>query len=270
MAPGSYHRPACYARPTEPPPVTVLPRTMRPFSRAALLLVLLGGPAPAAAESGLVRRLNGELRWGADSQGGAPYVFPDPKDPRRMVGFEVELADALARRLGLRPRLVEGPWEQLLPLLERGDVDVVLNGIEMTADRARSYRLTRPYYAGPQRLTVRRGDASAPRSREALAGRRVGTLPGSLAERVLRAAGADVRTYDGGQDDMYRDLSLGRTDAVLADAPIAAYYGSLEPDLEVLEVPVGEVRYAAVVRASDPELQTALDGALASLAADGT
>jgi len=243
---------------------------MRPIPRAAFLLVLLGGLDGAGAGEELGRRLHGELRWGADSQGGAPYVFQDPADPRRMVGFEVELAEALAGRLGLRARLVQGPWEQLLQLLDRGDVDVVLNGIEVTADRARAYRLTQPYYAGPQRLTVRRGDAAAPRSREALAGRRVGTLPGSLAERVLRAAGADVRTYDGGQGDMYRDLSLGRTDAVLADAPIADYYASLEADLEVLDVPVGEVRYAVVVRASDPELQAALDRAMAALAADGT
>jgi polar amino acid transport system substrate-binding protein len=243
---------------------------MTPSPRAAGVLALLLVATAAHAASGLAERLHGELRWGGDAQGGAPYVFQDPTDPRRLIGFEVELADALASRLGVRARPVQGPWEQLLPLLDRGDVDVVLNGIEVTADRQRAYRLTRPYYVGPQQLTVRRGDAAAPRTREALAGRRVGTLPGSLAERVLRAAGADVRTYDGGQDDMFRDLQLGRTDAVLADAPIAAYYGALEPDLEVLDAPAGEVRYGAAVRASDPELQAALDQALAGLAADGT
>jgi len=243
---------------------------MRPTPGTALLLVVLCRAGTAGPEAELARRLHGELRWGADSQGGAPYVFQDPSDPRRVVGFEVELAEALAARLGVRARLVQGAWEQLLPLLERGDVDVVLNGIEVTPDRARAYRLTRPYYAGSQLLTVRRGDGGAPRKPEALAGRRVGTLPGSLAERVLRAAGADVRTYDGGQDDMYRDLALGRTDAVLADAPIAAYYGALEPELEVLAASAGDVRYAAVVASRDLELQAALDLALGELAADGT
>jgi polar amino acid transport system substrate-binding protein len=235
---------------------------------ALLFAVLLGAAEARGAE--LSQRLHGELRWGADAQGGAPYVFDDPTDPRQLIGFEVELADALAGRLGLKARLVQGAWEQLLALLDRGDVDVVLNGLEVTSDRQRLYGLTRPYYAGRLQLLVRRGDAQAPRSRSALAGRRVGTLPGTLADRLLRAAGADVRTYEGGSDDALRDLQLGRTDAVLVDEPIALYYGALEPGLDVLDAPVGEVRYAAAVRASDPELRAALDEALASLAADGT
>jgi polar amino acid transport system substrate-binding protein len=246
------------------------PGSMRSSRRPVLvLLVLLGAPEARGTEP-LSQRLHGELRWGCDAQGGAPYVFTDPTDPSRLIGFEVELANELANRLGLRAKAVQGPWEQLLALLDRGDVDVVLNGIEITPDRRIAYRLTQPYYAGPLRLTIRKGDVRAPRALGRVAGRRVGTLPGSLAERTLRAAGADVKTYDGGQDDLFRDLKLGRTDAVLADAPIADYYGALEPALEVLDSPAGDVRYAVAIRASDPELAGALDQTLGALVADGT
>jgi len=208
-----------------------------------------------------------ELRWAADAEGGAPYVFEQP--PGHLRGFEVELAELLAARLGRTARHVQGPYSELLPLLERGDVDVVLNGIEATEDRARTYALTRPYWAGPERLTVRRGDAAAPTSLAEVRGRRVGTLPGTLAERMLRAGGAEVRTYDGGQEDPYRDLALGRTDAVLLDAPIALYYGE-RPELTTLPAGFGEVRYAVVARAADRPLRDALDAALASLVRDGT
>ena len=220
---------------------------------------LLASVALAAAPS--------ELRWGADAEGGAPYVFEQP--PGRLRGFEAELAELLAARLGRTARHVQGPFAELLPLLERGDVDVVLNGIEATEDRARAYALTRAYWAGPERLTVRRDDPGAPATLADLRGRRVGTLPGTLAERMLRAAGAEVRTYDGGQEDPYRDLALGRTDAVLLDAPVALYYGD-RPELKTLAAGFGELRYVVVARATDPRLRDALDAALASLVRDGT
>jgi polar amino acid transport system substrate-binding protein len=110
---------------------------------------------------------------------------------------------------------------------------------------------------------------AAPRTATALAGRAVGTLPGSLAERILQRAGAEVRTYDGGQNEIYADLQLGRTDAVLLDAPVSLYYGEIEPDLEAVAGDFGEVRYAIAAPLGDETLRAALDDALGRLAADG-
>ena len=225
--------------------------------------------APAAGTLEAIRG-RGELRWGADAFGGAPYVFQDPMDPNHLVGFEVELADAIARRLGVRARPAEGPWDKLLDLLGRGDFDVALNGIEVADEKRRVCLLSRPYYAAAERLTVRRGDARAPRRLEDVAGRRVGTLPGSLAQRILERAGAVVRTYDGGQNDIYDDLRLGRTDAVLLDEPIARYYGDVQPELETVPGSFGEVRYAVALRRGDEDLRSAVDEAIGALARDGT
>ncbi|MBM7111934.1 ABC transporter substrate-binding protein/permease [Archangium primigenium] len=226
--------------------------------------------ADAALPDGLAAlKARGELLWGADSQGGAPYVFQDPMDPNRLVGFEVDLADALAAKLGVRARMVRGPYDSLLELLARGDFDVVLNGIEVAEEKKRVCLLTRPYYAAAERLTVRRGDKNAPHALGELKGRPVGTLPGTLAERVLRREGADVKTYDGGQDDIYADLKLGRTDAVLLDDPITQYYGAIEPELEVVPGTFGHVDYAVAVRLGDEPLREALNQALEALAREG-
>lgn len=98
------------------------------MTRALLLgLVLVCLPTfaqevPSAEPLGLAAvRARGELRWGADAQGGAPSVFQDPMDPNRLIGFEVDLAEALAAKLGVRARPVLGPWDSLLELLARGD-----------------------------------------------------------------------------------------------------------------------------------------------------
>lgn len=253
--------------------------------RAALLVAALLAPAAGAREDGAltdplapaaaggtlaVLQQRGELLWGADAQGGAPFIFQDPRDPNRLVGFEVDVADALAARLGVKARPVQGPWDKLLELLARGDFDIGLNGIEVSDDKLRVALLSAPYYVAAERLTVRRDDAGAPASLEAVRGRRVGTLPGSLAERILERADAEVRTYDGGQDDIYKDLLLERTDAVLLDDPITRYYGAIEPGLAVVDGSFGQVSYAVAMRPGDAKLKAAVDQALAGLAADGT
>ncbi|HZA12883.1 MAG TPA: ABC transporter substrate-binding protein/permease [Myxococcaceae bacterium] len=246
-------------------------RTASQAARALAPWLLALAASPAFAEDSLQSvRARGELSWGADAQGGAPYVFQDPMEPNRLIGFEVDLADALARQLGVRARPVQGQWDKLLELLGRGDFDVALNGIEVAEEKRRVVDLTRPYYVTAERLTVRRGDPNAPRTLAELKGRPVGTLPGSLAERILQHEGAEVKTYDGGQNEIYEDLLLGRTAAVLLDEPITRYYGEIHPDLSVLPGAFGEVRYAIAVRRGDDALRAALDEALAALASDGT
>lgn len=229
-------------------------------------------PAPSEPSVDTLQAIRdaGQLSWGCDAQGGAPYVFPDPMNPNVLVGFEVELADALARKLGVRAAPMQGPWDKLLELLARGDFDVALNGLELAEEKRRVARLTRPYFVAEEVLTIRRGDLQAPRTREALRGRRVGTLPGSLASRILEAAGAEVRTYDGGQDEIYADLRLGRIDAVLLDDPVARFYGDIDPQLERVPGSLGQVHYVIAVRPEDAALQQALDQALSELAKDGT
>jgi polar amino acid transport system substrate-binding protein len=208
---------------------------------ATLALVLCaGGEAP----EGALERVKSSkaLHWAGDSQGGAPYVFQDPMDPNRLVGFEVELAELVAGKLGARAIPLQGPWDKLLELVARGDADLAMNGLEVADEKRRVVVLSRPYYVAQERLTVRRGDASAPRTLEGLRGRKVGTLPGSMAARILERAGAEVRTYDGGQDEIYADLKLGRTDAVLLDGPVALYYADIDREVfEVVDASFGRV-----------------------------
>src|SRR5581483_4324115 len=95
------------------------------FLRRCLILPFLFClPILAHAVEGWDRVLQTkELRWCADTTGGAPYVFPDEKNPNHIVGFEVELMEAVAKRLDVRPKLVIIQWEELVPALLRGDCD---------------------------------------------------------------------------------------------------------------------------------------------------
>src|SRR3990170_7719444 len=101
---------------------------------------------------------SGVLTWGFDAEGGAPYVFHDPKNPSRRIGFEVELVDAIARELGVKVQYFQNVWDSILLSLQRGDFDIALNGIEITPDREQAIQFTRPYYAYTERIVIRDSD----------------------------------------------------------------------------------------------------------------
>ncbi|MFY1829675.1 ABC transporter substrate-binding protein/permease [Myxococcus fulvus] len=218
-------------------------------------------------EPGLERvRRAGELRWGADAQGGEPYAMEDPDEPGRMRGFEVELADALARELGVRARFVQNDWSSLIPSLERGSFDVALNGIEVTPARSGRILFTRPYFIFQLRLLARRQDDSVT-GLASLRGRRVGTLANSQAWDLLQREGIQAVPYEG-VEEPYIDLEQGRVDAVLMDDLIAQRYGQPRPKLRVVG-DVGEGYYAIAVRPGDEDLRAALDVALGHVARSG-
>ena len=200
-------------------------------------------------------------------QGGEPYVFQAPGDGTRLVGFEVELADALARRLGVRAEFVQNDWQTLIPSLERGDFDVALNGIEVTPARRARVAFTRPYYAFTETLVVPR-TAPPVRGLDDLAGARVGTLEGSLAYDLLRAAPRVEPVLYEGVEEPYIDLVRGRLGGVLLDNIIAARYGLARPELRAAAT-VGDGVYAIAVRRDEPALLGAVDGALQDTIASG-
>src|SRR5947208_232524 len=206
------------------------------MAMAALPLALL------FAASGLARvRAQDEIRWAGDLQGGEPYVFRDPRDPSKLVGFEVELVRGLAQKLSLRQRFVQNDWSNLVPSLERGDFDLIVNGLEDTPALRGRILLSRPYFNFAEQLVVRRG--STLRSLDALRGHHVGTLASSLAHQILRGRpGIEIVLY-GGQEEPYRDLELHRTDAVLLDSIIATRYGLSKPDLELADPDVARGAY---------------------------
>src|SRR5215475_2231053 len=98
------------------------------------------------------------LRWGADPSGGAPYVYTDPANPDRYIGYEKEMVDALARAMGRRAEFVPSDWETLVPSLQRKSFDVIVNGLEPTADRQKQIQFSKPYYIFQLALTVRKDE----------------------------------------------------------------------------------------------------------------
>src|SRR5882672_9956860 len=144
-----------------------------------LLPFLLAAPTIASAK---------ELVWAADAEGGAPFSFPDPRNPAHIIGFEVDLANALAARIGRTARFVQNQWDGLVPGLERGEYDAVINGLEITPERAEKIHFSTPYFYSTLTMTTRLDNLRIQRA-EDLRGRTVGVLKVTFAEKYVRNLG---------------------------------------------------------------------------------
>lgn len=242
-------------------------------SRAILLgsvFLLAGRASPVFGADTLdAIRQRGELRWGADAEGGAPYVYPDPQKPEQLIGFENDLAEALAAKLGVKAKMVQNQWDQLIPALERGNFDIILNGLELTAANQRRITMSQPYYVYAEQIVTRQDTTNLTRL-ESLKGRAVGVLSSTVAQRLVQAmGGADLRIYPGNVESL-RDLKAGRIEAVVLDLPIALFYAQPDRELRFSGEPFAPGYYGIGVRKQDLKLLAAINQALVDFGRDGT
>jgi polar amino acid transport system substrate-binding protein len=214
-----------------------------------------------------------ELVWAGDPEGGAPYVEADPNDPGTLVGFDVEIADLIARGVHRTPRFITIQFQSIDQSVARGDADVGLSGIEDTPARRATMAVSIPYYEFREVLTVRDGDAQRWHSLADLAGRKVGTLGGTIAYEILLSAqrkyGIEPLSYD---DDVhpYQDLLLGRVDAVLLDNVLAERRRRTMPGMTIQPDTVAISHYVAVFAPGATALRDAANEALRGAMRDGT
>ncbi len=228
----------------------------------------------------------GTLAWGAEAISGAPYVFYDPVNPNQLIGFEVEIADAIAQLMGVQAVFVATAYDQLTAALAANRFDMILNGWEITADRERTQLFSQPYYRYGQQIVVRADDerfsqytAESEVTLANLAGMTVGTGIGYKAQEILeRDPNIKTRAYDGNLP--FDDLAQGRIDAIMLDFPIVAYYilgsgpgGTVNPALRPIGKPIFLNNYVIAFNANNPKaptLKTEVNQALEILKTDGT
>jgi polar amino acid transport system substrate-binding protein len=243
----------------------------------ALIFVFLPSCARTPGGDGLARvRTTGQLVFGADQEGGGPYIYPDPAQPRQVTGFEVELVRGLASELGAKPRLAQGQWDRLLQNLDAGLVDCVVNGYEWTETRAQDHLATRPYYVyrlqllAPKTGPIKQWESF--KSPKPGGGKwKVGVLVQSAADTFAAEQGGpsiEVVRFDGATDAMMA-ASQGQIDATLQDLPAALFYRDRFPALRFAGEPVGRGYYVIYLRRGDEALRDAFNRALEEKIASG-
>lgn len=228
----------------------------------------------------------GTVQWGAEATSGAPYVFSDPSNPGQLIGFEVEIATAIAKLMGGTQTMVQTAYPQLPAALSSKKFDFIMNGWEINDDRAKTQHFSEPYYRYGQQIVVRADDerfkdvtATSDFTLKDLAGMTVGTGAGYKAEELLKADTAiKTRPYDG--NIPFDEVALKRLDAMMVDYPIVAYYalgsgpgGTENKALKLVGKPIFLNNYVIATNKADPKgaaLVAEINQALAILKKDGT
>jgi polar amino acid transport system substrate-binding protein len=244
----------------------ILRRTLTALIAASFLLICLAAQGPGS----------GALIWGGDAEGGAPFVEADPANPARVRGFDVEVAERIARGLGRRSaRFVQVQWSSIDQSVERGDYEIGLSGVEDTPARRARHAVTLPYFEFREVLAVRTADRDRIRGLADLRGRRVGTLGATIAYELLLGARDSIGLIPVSYDDdvhPYTDLVGGRLDAVLLDHIIAerALRRLGGRGFVILPAAAATGHYVGVLARGDSALRDSVDAVLREAMRDGS
>ncbi|MDR1507897.1 MAG: ABC transporter substrate-binding protein [Treponema sp.] len=243
------------------------------FAALAVLLAASGVYAGPQAEKGLTLK-PGTLTVGMEI--GYPPMEYFAEDGKTPIGFDVELAKALAAKLGFAVEFVDTAWDGIFAGVETSKYDCIISSVTYTGERAERYNFTRPYVANSQLLVVRKDARTKPRTLEQVQGLRLTyqaeTTSDTMATEWIARSGAKVEVFEYDKVmNCFDELNLSRVDVILVDSVVAAEYLSRpgNPYEITAEVSNDEVLAVCLKKGNDA-LTQALNTALDELYADGT
>lgn len=212
---------------------------------------------------------NGKIPIGIDDAF-PPMEFRDSAG--MLVGFEKDIMDEIAERMGVTVEYVPTEWSGITGALLSGRFDMIFSAMTITPEREQSVAFSEPYMMGAQVIAVRANSGIS--SMEQLAGKTVASQLGSsgveAAITIPSVTVDNLRQYNA-FTEAFQDLAIGRVDAVVVDEVVASYYLTKEPGaFEVLPEPLTSEPLGIAFRPEDKTLRDAVQTRLNAIKADGT
>ncbi len=240
--------------------VTSLKLSAKALAGAMVLLAVAGctptekkKEAGATSQSALQTVLQrGTLRVG-DCLSFAPFGFYD-KDGNP-DGYDVDLATALAKEMGVKLEMVNTTSANRIPNLQTNKVDVVFCNFTRNLERAKEIGFTNPYVVASEAMLVRKN--SGIHSAHDMTGKTIATVKGSTNGDEVRNLGIDVKIqeYDSSQAAILA-VKQGQADAMIEDNNFLAYQAKLDPSLTVTNEALVPLEYNAFGVKQDDQVWT--------------
>ena len=167
----------------------------------------------------------------------APFEFHKEINGKdTILGFDIDLGQAIADELGVEFEIVDMSFDGLLPALATGKVDF-LPGLSYSEERAQNASFTRAYHKSEQVVVMRNDDADASSAEDSLAGKTIGVLKGSAQERYLANHYPEAKPYSVASiPNLIAALKTGKVDGVQLDYVVAALYDVSNDDIKMSNV----------------------------------
>lgn len=234
-------------------------RNHRIFILTAVIIVLSLALSGCSSRTETVR-IATDATW-------PPFEFVD-EETKEIIGFNIDLINAIAENQGMDIEIVPVEWDALLAGVSQCQYDAAISSITITAERAEVMSFSEPYINAGQIVTVAAGNTSIT-GPDDIAGLVVGAQIGTTGGMEIEAYGGELKTYDT-VDLAYLDLINGQIAAVVADYPTAlSFVGQSDGQL----VTVGEVftdeSYGIAVCNENTELLDQINAGLNAVMSEG-
>lgn len=190
------------------------------------------------------------------------------------TGFDVELSEEIASRLGLEVEWVRTNFDTIFTAVAGGQFDMVAAASTITDERLQTVDFSDPYFNSRQALTINTDETpdiktSADLGEGDVVGVQKGTTGKAWAEENLGPQGVEIKTFEGAPA-AFTDLEGGAVQAVVNDEGSSIAEVEERPSLEIVEAIDTDEKYGFAFSKDNPELTEAANGALAEIIADGT
>ncbi len=197
----------------------------------------------------------------------SPYSYHNDQD--KLVGYDVEIAKAVAKKLGVKAEFVEAPWDSMLAAFDAGKSDVVFNQVGITDERKEKYSFSDPYTVS-HAVLITNEDNKDIKSFEDLKGKNSAQSLTSNYATIAESYGATIVSTDGFSKSVELVIS-NRADATLNDDVTFYDYKKQKPDAPIKIVATSDEasQNAALVKKGNDDLVDAINKALKELKDEG-
>ena len=239
----------------------MMKRLMRRTLAMGLTLAMALSVAPQSALADHLEEIREKGKIVVGTEGTySPNSYHDEND--QLVGFDVEVAALVAKYLGVEVEYLETEWASIFAALDAGQIDMVVNEVGYTEERAEKYDFSEPY-AFSRRCILVRGDNEDIQSFEDLAGHTAANEASSLFGQMAAEYGAELDPVNAMAQSISEVLN-GRADCTLNYETAFNDYMKEHPEEDVKIVAYAEAEPSSYipVQKGNPELVAAINDAL--------